>query len=149
MVYEPDIVGPITEMSHDGITDTYTVTVNGETFDIGPGVRSLEGSPGRSNSLLMYGTEGDTAWYASIALSSSGASGPCGTLRTTSAWDAGDSIVFAFTGWGADTSDVGILLPRAATFEAPIHLEDDGRYPLPYTQWCISTRGEVETVSKL
>jgi hypothetical protein len=46
-VYKPDLVGPITELQHNGLTSTYTVTVRERTFDIGPEGPQLDGQPGR------------------------------------------------------------------------------------------------------
>jgi hypothetical protein len=144
VIYEPDLVGPITEVTHDGITDTYTVTVAGESFDIGPDAASLEGSPGSSDSFLIYGTDGGTGWYASIGIASTEPWAGCAMLYTPDAWDVGDSILFAFT--PEDDSVIGILLPKATAWDQTIQLSEEGRYPEAYTDWCIDMNGRVEQV---
>jgi len=144
VVYEPDLVGRITEVTHDGMTDTYTVTVAGESFDIGPDAVNLVGSPGTGDTLLLYGTDGSTAWYAFIPIDPIGQRAGCGAFDNSNAWDEGDSIVFAFT--AEDDSVAGLLLPKATAWDQSIQLQEDGRYPRPYTDWCIDMNGRVEQV---
>jgi hypothetical protein len=145
VIYEPDLVGPITEVAHDGITDTYTVTVAGESFDIGPDAVSLDGSPGSSDSFLIYGTDGGTTWYASIGVASTGKRAGCAALSNSDAWDAGDAIVFAFTG-DSKSDAVGVRLPKSDEWDEDIDLEPDGRFPAYYNRWCIDLRGRVSAV---
>lgn len=148
VVYEPDIAGRITDVSHDGVTDTYTVTVAGETFDIGPDALSLDGSPGSSDSFLVYGEDGEVEWYASIGIASTEPWAGCAILITENAWDAGDSIIFGFEVDTGDEAVVGVSLRKASAWDRDIELLEDGRYPTPYTDWCIDIRGQVETVSE-
>jgi len=145
VIYEPDLVGPITEVTHDGITNTYTVTVAGETFDIGPDAVSLEGSPGGSDSLLIYGTDGDTTWYASIGITSTGKCAGGAILNTPDAWDDGDAILFAFTSDAESDAVAGIKLPKVDEWNEDINLEPDGRYP-GYYDWCLDLHGRVSAV---
>lgn len=142
IVYEPDLVGRITNVTHDGISDTYTVTVAGETFDIGPDAVRLEGSPGRSDSFLIYGTDNGTAWYASIGIGSIEPWAGCAILYTPDAWDAGEAILFAFTSDADSDAVVGIKLPKADEWDEDINLEPDGRYPR-YYDWCLDLHGRV------
>ena len=145
MVYEPDLVGRITDVTHDGISDTYTVTVAGETFEIGPDAVSLVGSPGRSDSFLIYGTDDDKTWYASIGIDSIGQRAGCAALDISDAWDAGDAIVFAFIG-DSKSDAVGVQLPKADEWDEDIDLEPDGRYPASYNWWCLDLHGRVSAV---
>jgi hypothetical protein len=144
MVYEPELVGRITDVSHDGITDTYTVTVAGETFNIGPDAVSLEGSPGSSDSLLIYGQDGGTTWYASIGIVSTTQLAGCAVWTSSEAWDEADSIVFRFRSEGGQA--VGIRLPGSKEWQEDISLEPAGRYPFSYNRWCIDLSGRVKAV---
>lgn len=86
VVYLPDLVGRISEMSHDGQTNTYTVTVDGERLQIGPDVRGLRGSPGTNDSLLLYGTDDGVAWYASIGIATIEPWDRCALLSQADSW---------------------------------------------------------------
>jgi hypothetical protein len=146
VIYEPDIVGPITDVSHDGTTDTYTVTVGRQSFVIGPAAVSLEGSPGSSDSLLVYGNDGEVEWYASIGIASTGHRAGCAALNSSDAWDAGNAIVFAFASDTEDDDVVGLRLPKADEWDEEIDLEADGRYPASYNWWCLDLHGRVSAV---
>lgn len=144
VIYEPDLVGRITEVSHNGTTNTYTVTAGGATFDIGPDARGLEGSPGRSDSFLIYGTNGATTWYASIGIDSTGQRAGCAALNNSDAWDEGDSVLFAFIDEG--DSPVGIRLRKSEKWNEDIELDPDGRFPDYYNWWCLDLHGRVSAV---
>ena len=87
VAYLPDVVGRISDMSHDGQTDTYVVTVDGQRLEIGPDVRSLRGSPGTNDSLLLYGTDDGVRWYASIGFARIEPWAGCALLGDAYAWD--------------------------------------------------------------
>lgn len=107
------------------------------------------GSPGGSDSLLIYGAEDDSSWYVSVGIGATGERAGCGVLNTTSAWDAGDSVLFAFTGYGYDVVDVGVLLKKADAWnESAYTLEPGGRYPFALQWWCIDADGRVVSVSQ-
>jgi hypothetical protein len=145
VVYEPDIAGPVSDGECDRATDTCTLTVGGETFEIGPNAHALYGEGrGGSDTLLLYGSDGGMEWYASISIASTEPWAGCAILATPDAWDAGDSILFAFT--LEDDSVIGMQLPKAIAWDHSIQPQEDGRYPPPYTDWCIDMDGRVERV---
>lgn len=145
VIYEADLVGRISEITHDGITDTYTVTVAGESFDIGPGAVNLEGSPGSRDTLLIYGTDGGTTWHAWLGIDSTEPWAGCALLNNSDAWDDGEAIVFAFVG-DSDHDVVGVRLPKSAEWDEHIALEPDGRFPAYYNQCCLDLHGRVSAV---
>jgi hypothetical protein len=146
VTYEPDIAGPVSDGTCDHATDTCRLTVYGETFEIGPNARSLDGgdAPGGSNTLLLYGAEDDSSWFLNARIPSIEPWAGCAILYTPDAWDAGDAILFAFTGDAESDAVVGIKLPKADDWDEDFNLEPDGRYPR-YYDWCLDLHGRVVT----
>jgi hypothetical protein len=148
VVYKPDVAGPVSDGTCDHVTDTCTLTVYGETLEIGPNARSLDGgdAPGGSNTVLLYGAEDDASWFLNVRIPSTGKRAGCAALNNSDAWDAGDAIVFAFTGDSQEDPVVGVQLPKSDGWDEDIDLEPDGRFPAYYNWWCLDLHGRVSAV---
>lgn len=147
-VYEPNLVGPITELQHNGLTSTYTVRVRDQTFDIGPEDRSLMGSPGGSDSLLIYGRADGAHWYVSVGLTLTGDAAGCYSLQSINAWDAGESILFGFPATSYEGVQTGVLLPKSEGWKVTTTPEAGGRYPTALRGWCLDSHGRVISVAR-
>jgi hypothetical protein len=145
VIYEPDVAGLVSGGDCDHVTDTCTLTVDGETVEIGPGARNLYGE-GRGGELLLYGSEDDTVWYANVSIASTTQRAGCGALDNSNAWDEGDSILFAFTSATENDPVVGIRLPKSEKWDEDIALKPDGRFPANYNGWCLDLHGRVSAV---
>ena len=152
-VFTPDIAGPISDGSFDAATGTYTLTVAGETFNIGPDALGLEGdAPGGSGVLLLFGADDGTSWYVNVPRVSTGSQADCYLLSTANAWDAGDSILFGFPLHTDEGVDKGVLLQKAETWadawDESIELASDARFPVQFQAWCLDRAGRVESVEE-
>lgn len=147
-VYEPDFAGEVSDGQCDHDTDTCVLTIDGETFEVGPNARSLAGgdSPGGSNTVLLFGAEDDFSWFLNGRIASTTELAGCAVLRTSDAWDDGDSIVFAFRSDSDNDAVVGIRLPKSDDWAQDLDLEPDGRYPYSYSWWCLDPQGHVAAV---
>lgn len=150
-VYVPDLTGQITNADRDAETNAYTLTVRGQTVEIPPDARALT-SAGAADSLLIYGVDESTTWYASVTRISTGSQEGCYGLSTYNAWDAGDSIVFGFPLDAYEDPDIGVLLPKAdawaEAWDESVELGRDGRYPVQFRGWCLDGSGEVTSVEQ-
>jgi hypothetical protein len=150
-VYVPDLMGRITGAERDADTDVYRVTVRGHTVEISPGARALT-SAGADDSLLIYGVDDSTTWYATLTRISTGNQEGCYGLSTYNAWDSGDSIVFGFPLDAYEDPDFGVLLPKADSWDdawdESVELGKDDRYPVQFRGWCLDETGEVKSVEE-
>ena len=145
MVYEPDIAGPVSGGECDRATDTCSLTVHGETFEIGPNAHALYGEGrGGSDTLLLYGSDAGTEWYALVGISSTRKRAPCASLDNSDAWDDGNAIIFAFVGDSENDPVVGVRLPKSDQWDEDmdIFLKPDSRFPAHYW-WCLDLHGRV------
>lgn len=150
-VYVPDLMGQITDADRDADTDVYRVTVHGQTVEIPPDAHALT-SAGAADSLLIYGVDDGTTWYASVTQISTGSQAGCYGLSTYNAWDAGDSIVFGFPLDAYEDPDIGVSVPKADSWaeawDESVELGTDDRYPAQFRGWCLDETGKVKSVEE-
>jgi hypothetical protein len=106
------------------------------------------GSPGGSDSLLIYGRADGAHWYVSVGLALTGHAAGCYSLQSINAWDAGQSILFGFPGTSYEGVQTGVLLPKSDDWKVSTTLEADGRYPTALRGWCLDSHGQVISVSR-
>jgi len=140
VIYRPETIAQITDLSHNGITDTWTLTIDRRSVQLGPGDTALYGEPGFDRLLLMGSADGH-AWYVVLPSDDTGSLAGCFVLSSGIAWDEGEEVLVTFSG------GTGILLTKAPNWEEPKYsLESDNRFPSWLYDWCLNGDGEVVKV---
>jgi hypothetical protein len=140
VIYRPEAIGTITDLAHNGVTDTWTLTIDGRTLQLDPDDIALYGEPGLDALLLMGSADGH-AWYLVLPRRGTGEMAGCFDLASGGAWDERDEVLFAFSG------GTGIRLTKAPNWEEPKYSrESDNRFPSWLRDWCLNGDGEVVSV---
>jgi hypothetical protein len=140
VIYRPETIAQITDLSHNGITDTWTLTIDGRSLQLRPADIALYGEPGLDALLLMGSADGHS-WYVVLPWERTGRLAGCFVLTSGGAWDDREDVLFAFSG------GTGLLLTKAPNWEEPKYsLESDNRFPSWLHVWCLNGDGEVVKV---